>query len=133
MAIAPGMHVDDPSDDSLNLSMSEAARPLFDAVKKFITDEVEPITAEFYELGEDREDRWSYTDDQLQLLESVKNKARSSGLWNFFLPDDETGQGLSNLDYAYYLLGICYFEQIVDEKKDMQSIIQSKETFKMKV
>ena len=39
MAIAPGMHVDDPSDDSLNLSMSEAARPLFDAVKKFITDE----------------------------------------------------------------------------------------------
>ena len=35
-----------------------------------------------------------------------------------------------NLDYAYYLLGICYFEQIVDEKKDMQSIIQSKETFK---
>ena len=101
MAIAPGMHVDDPSDDSLNLSMSEAARPLFDAVKKFITDEVEPITAEFYELGEDREDRWSYTDDQLQLLEGVKNKARSSGLWNFFLPDDETGQGLSNLDYAY--------------------------------
>ncbi len=35
-----------------------------------------------------------------------------------------------NLDYAYYLLGICYFEQIVDEKKDMQSIIQSKETFR---
>ena len=35
-----------------------------------------------------------------------------------------------NLDYAYYLLGICYFEQIVDEKKVMQSIIQSKETFK---
>ncbi len=35
-----------------------------------------------------------------------------------------------NLDYAFYLLGICYFEQIVDEKKDMQSIIQSKETFK---
>ena len=35
-----------------------------------------------------------------------------------------------NLDYAYYLLGICYFEQIVDEKKDMQSTIQSKETFK---
>ncbi len=35
-----------------------------------------------------------------------------------------------NLDYAYYLLGICYFEQIVDEKKDMQSIMQSKETFK---
>ena len=43
----------------------------------------------------------SFTDEQLELLESVKDKARSNGLWNFFLPDDETGQGLSNLDYAY--------------------------------
>ena len=25
-----------------------------------------------------------------------------------------------NLDYAYYLLGLCYYEQIVDEKKDLQ-------------
>ncbi len=31
--------------------------------------------------------------------------------------------------YAYYLLGISYYEQIVDEKKDSQSIIQAKETF----
>ena len=23
------------------------------------------------------------------------------GLWNFFLPDAETGEGLKNLDYAY--------------------------------
>ena len=101
MTIGPGMHVDDPSDDSLNLAMSETARPHYNAVKKFIAEEVEPITEKFYELGEGREDRWSYTDDQLELLESVKKKARSNDLWNFFLPDDETGQGLSNLDYAY--------------------------------
>ena len=100
MTIGPGMHVDDPSDDSLNLAMSDTARPLYDAVKKFISDEVEPITEKFYELGEGREDRWSFTGEQLELLESVKDKARSNGLWNFFLPDDETGQGLSNLDYA---------------------------------
>jgi len=47
MTIGPGMHVDDPSDDSLNLAMSESARPLYDAVKKFIADEVEPITKQF--------------------------------------------------------------------------------------
>ena len=35
----------------------------------------------------------------------------------------------SNLDYAHYLLAICYYEQIVDEKKDLQSIIKAKETF----
>ncbi len=104
MAIGSGMHVDDPSDDSLNLAMSDTARPLYDAVKKFISEEVEPITEKFYELGEDREDRWSYTKEQLELLESVKEKARSNGLWNFFLPDDETGQGLSNLDYHLKLI-----------------------------
>ena len=34
-----------------------------------------------------------------------------------------------NLDYAYYLLGLCWYEQIVDEKKDLQTIIKAKETF----
>jgi len=34
-----------------------------------------------------------------------------------------------NLDYAYYLLAICYYEQIVDEKKDLQSIIKAKKNF----
>ena len=31
-----------------------------------------------------------------------------------------------DLDYAYYLLAICYYEQIVDEKKDLESIMNSK-------
>ena len=34
-----------------------------------------------------------------------------------------------NIDYAYYLLAICYYEQIVDEKKDLESIIKAEETF----
>jgi outer membrane protein assembly factor BamD len=34
-----------------------------------------------------------------------------------------------NLDYAYYLLAISYYEQIIDEKKDLQSIINAKQTF----
>jgi outer membrane protein assembly factor BamD len=32
-------------------------------------------------------------------------------------------------DYAEYLLGLCFYEQIVDEKKDLQSIIDAKITF----
>jgi outer membrane protein assembly factor BamD len=35
-----------------------------------------------------------------------------------------------NLDYAYYMLGIVYYEQIVDEKKDLKSINNAKNTFK---
>ena len=31
-----------------------------------------------------------------------------------------------NLDYANYLLAICYYEQIVDEKKDTGSILKAK-------
>ena len=31
--------------------------------------------------------------------------------------------------YAEYLLGLCYYEQIVDEKKDLQSIVNAKKTF----
>ena len=34
-----------------------------------------------------------------------------------------------NLDYAYYMLGIAYYEQIVDEKKDTFSILKSKDYF----
>ncbi len=87
--------------DMFDLRMSESVRPLYDAVKKFIAEEVEPITAEYFRLGENRADRWSYGEGQLELLETVKNKAKEQGLWNFFLPDAETGEGLSNLDYAY--------------------------------
>ena len=34
-----------------------------------------------------------------------------------------------NLDYAYYLMGLCYYEQIIDEKKDLKTILKAKENF----
>ena len=87
--------------DMYDLRMSERVRPLYDSVKKFIYTEVEPITAEFFRLGQGRADHWGYGEGQLELLQTVKDKAKEQGLWNFFLPDAETGEGLSNLDYAY--------------------------------
>jgi acyl-CoA dehydrogenase len=84
-----------------NLEMSEKAKPLLAAVIKHIRENVDPITDEYYRLGEGRADRWSHAPGQLELLETAKKKARESGLWNFFLPNAETGEGLSNLDYAY--------------------------------
>jgi len=36
-----------------------------------------------------------------------------------------------NIDYAYYLMAISYYEKIVDEKKDLQSIINAKENFEI--
>ena len=34
-----------------------------------------------------------------------------------------------NLDYVYYLLAVCYYEQIVDETKDLKSIVDAKKNF----
>jgi acyl-CoA dehydrogenase len=34
------------------------------------------------------------------IMEELKTEARARGLWNLFLPDNEHGAGLSNLDYA---------------------------------
>ena len=34
-----------------------------------------------------------------------------------------------NVDYAHYLLGICYYEQIDDEKKDLKAIRDAKKKF----
>ena len=34
-----------------------------------------------------------------------------------------------DVDYAYYLMGMAYYEQIVDEKKDLNSILMAKKQF----
>ena len=36
-----------------------------------------------------------------------------------------------NLDYAYYLLAMCHYESIVDEKKDLKPLLQAKESFNL--
>src|SRR6478736_4692794 len=98
---APGMHSGLPSDASRDLRMSEAAVPLYDAVREFNEREINPVTEEYYRRGADRSERWGYGEGQLDLLDGLKAKAREAGLWNFFLPNADTGEGLANLDYAY--------------------------------
>ncbi len=87
------------SPDDFDLRMSETARPFYDRVVDFLDRVVDPIQREFFRVGVNRPNRWELTEEQLGLLEEAKSTAKAEGLWNFFLPD--TGQGLSNLDYAY--------------------------------
>jgi acyl-CoA dehydrogenase len=93
----------DPSDPLNDLRMSEKARPLYEHVKRFIVETVNPMAEKYNALGEGRTgaERWEYAPGQLDLLNGAKNQAKKEGLWNFFLPDSKTGEGLSNLDYAY--------------------------------
>ena len=90
-----------PRDELSDLRMSEKAIPLFNKVSEFIENVVTPMSHEFERLGKGRPDIWQYAPGQLEVLEKAKDKAKAEGLWNFFLPDAETGEGLSNLDYAY--------------------------------
>ena len=34
-----------------------------------------------------------------------------------------------DIDYAYFLLAMCYYENIVDEKRDLEPLIKSRDTF----
>ena len=91
----------DTQNELNDLRMSDAAVPLYEHVKSFIKDVVNPMSEEFHRLGEGKTDIWSYAPGQLEALEKAKDEAKKQGLWNFFLPDAETGEGLKNLDYAY--------------------------------
>ena len=87
--------------DLFDLTMSDEAQPLLDAVKKHIKENVDPITEEYHRLGEGRKEHWGYGDGQLELLKPPSKKPKILVCGIFFLPDAETGEGLSNLDYAF--------------------------------
>ncbi len=84
-----------------NLAMSSKAKPLVDAVIHHIVKNVDPIREEFDTLHAQRPGHWEWHPRQLELLDGAKQKARESGLWNFFLPNSDHGSSLTNLDYAY--------------------------------
>jgi len=60
----------------------------------FMDEHVYPNEQRFQD--EIERNRWSPT----AVVEELKPKARAVGLWNLFLPEDEHGAGLSNLEYA---------------------------------
>jgi acyl-CoA dehydrogenase len=85
--------------DLYQLAISDRMKPVLEQVVAFIKNEIEPLTGEFF-LAENKDDRWALSERQNEILDSLKEKAKSQGLWNFFLPD-WNGEGVSNLDYAY--------------------------------
>jgi acyl-CoA dehydrogenase len=83
----------DPNDALNDLNMSESARPLYEHVKKFIAEVVDPMSEKYHALGKNKDDIWAYAPGQLDILQEAKDEAKKQGLWNFFLPDAETGEG----------------------------------------
>ena len=88
------------TNDSLYyLELSDKFKPTLEEVKRFIASEIVPLEEEYNE-SPNTENRWALSDRQSEILEGLKSKAKSAGLWNFFLPD-WNGEGITNLDYAY--------------------------------
>jgi len=78
----------------VNFDFSDKVRDLQRRLQRFLDEHVYPNERRYHE--EIERDRWKPT----QIIEELKPKAQAAGLWNLFLPNDEHGAGLTNLEYA---------------------------------
>ncbi|MGI9294642.1 MAG: acyl-CoA dehydrogenase family protein [Pseudomonadales bacterium] len=85
----------------MDLGISERLKPILAEVTTFIEEEITPLEEEYYQqVGEG--DRWQLTPRMIEVMASLKGKAKEKGLWNFFLTGDgEHGSGLNTVEYAY--------------------------------
>jgi acyl-CoA dehydrogenase len=84
----------------MDLGISSKLAPLLADVRRFIAEEVAPVEGEYLSeiaVG----DRWQFTERQTRIMAELKEKARSRGLWNFFLTGGDSGSGLTTVEYAY--------------------------------
>jgi acyl-CoA dehydrogenase len=79
----------------MNFEFSDKVKYLQNKLSAFMDEYIYPNEATYYEQAHSGE-RWKV----LPLIEELKKKARTEGLWNLFLPESEYGAGLSNLEYA---------------------------------
>jgi acyl-CoA dehydrogenase len=78
----------------MNFDYSDKVKSLEQRLRAFMDEHIYPNEKRYYQEIEN--DRWSPT----KVIEELKPKARAAGLWNLFLPDDDQGAGLTNLEYA---------------------------------
>ncbi|WP_216829847.1 acyl-CoA dehydrogenase family protein [Alkalihalobacterium elongatum] len=74
---------------------SEKIKELQSKVEAFMEEHVIP-NEQKYETELNEIGRWEIS----PTMEELKAKAKKEGLWNFFLPKSEYGEGLTNVEYA---------------------------------
>jgi acyl-CoA dehydrogenase len=85
----------------MELGPSARVRPLIDAVRRMVRDEIMPLEEEYQaEVGR-AGDRFALTARQEEILEGLKARARERNLWNFWRTGPGEGHELTTVDYAY--------------------------------
>jgi acyl-CoA dehydrogenase len=81
----------------VDFDLSPRCEELLERIRAFQKEHVYPIEAEALRaLDEEVRPGVAYP----QILFDVRERARSEGLWNLFLPDEELGAGLNNWEYG---------------------------------
>lgn len=80
----------------MNFSHNEKTSGYLERVHSFMTEKVIPAEEAYFEHLRQPDQKWT----QPPVMESLKKEAKEAGLWNLFLPEEEYGAGLSNLEYA---------------------------------
>jgi acyl-CoA dehydrogenase len=75
---------------------SEKVQKLRAELEEFMAEHVYPNEKTYQDQLAEAESRWSIP----PIMEELKDRARSAGLWNLFLPDSDFGAALTNLEYA---------------------------------
>jgi acyl-CoA dehydrogenase len=78
----------------MNFQPSAKSKELQQRLQSFMDAQVYPNESRFEK--ETEREPWKPT----RIVEELKVKAHGEGLWNLFLPEDPSGAGLSNLEYA---------------------------------
>ncbi len=78
----------------MRFEFSDKVKDLQKRLGAFMEEHIYGNEQRFYD--EIERSRWSPT----RVIEELKPKARAAGLWNLFLPENENGAGLTNLEYA---------------------------------
>lgn len=81
----------------MDFSYSTKVIELQERLSAFMENDVYPNEKTFEEQLNGQPNRWA---DIPPIMEKLKQKAKSQGLWNLFLPESDYGKGLSNLEYA---------------------------------
>jgi acyl-CoA dehydrogenase len=80
----------------LDFAQSDRSRDFLSRVQAFMKEHIDPIESDYHRQLQSLENRWV----ALPLIDQLKAKAKSAGLWNMFLPDPELGAGLKVVEYA---------------------------------